>query len=600
MTKSRSERILDGVAVWASFYRANPNRFVADYLHIELRLFQKIVIVLMNLSVVFVFIASRGLGKTYMCAIYCVFRAVMYPGTKICIASGTRGQAINVLEKIMNELKPRSPELALEINDKETQMNGTKAIIQFKNGSFIKVVTSGESARGNRANVLIIDEFRLVHKDVIDTILRKFLASEREPLYSELTKEQKREEKKKERNRTLFFSSAYFQDHWSYRKCTDTCRFMLDENRHDFICGFPWQLAVEEDLLRMEDVEEQMSESDFTEIKWAMEMDAIFWGAGDGSFFDYATVSKNRQIKYAMLPSEFSRKLGNDRRISIPQKAVGEVRILSADIALMSSKKNNNDATAVFVNQMMPSKSGRYMNNIVYCDTMEGVHTEDQALKIRKLYDEFMCDYIVLDCQGVGLGVFDSLARDIVDPETGEIYPALSCCNDSTMADRCSVPGAEKVIWSIKASSVMNSECALLLREGFRSGRIRLLQTEYDADELLSEIGSFNKLRDIEKLQIKMPYIHTTLLIDELVKLQHEETGGKVRVFEKAGMRKDRYSSLAYNYYVATQLEAKLSRRQAHNRGSADLFAIRAPSANGKVVSGKIGRSKESSWRGNG
>ena len=597
MSKSRAERILDGVSVWAAYYRANPNRFVADYLHIELRLFQKIVIVMMNLSVVFVFIASRGLGKTYMCAIYCVYRAILYPGTKICVASGVRSQAINVLEKVMNELKPRSPELAMEINDKETQMNGTKAIIQFKNGSYIKVVTSGESARGNRAHILIIDEFRLVHKDVIDTILRRFLAAEREPPYTELTREQKREEKKKERNRTMFFSSAYFQDHWSYRKCTDTCRFMLDENRRDFICGFPWQLAVEEDLLRMEDVEEQMSESDFTEIKWAMEMDAIFWGAGDGSFFDYSTVSKNRQIKYAMLPSELSKKLGNDKRVVIPQKTNGEVRILSADIALMSSKKNNNDATAVFINQMMPSKSGRYMNNIVYCDTMEGMHTEDQALKIRKLYDEFRCDLIVLDANGIGLGVFDCLARDIVDPETGEIYPALSCCNDSTMAERCTVPGAEKAIWSIKASSTLNSECAVLLREGFRSGRIRLLQTEYDADELLSEISSFGKLREIEKLQIKMPYIHTTLLIDELVKLQHEEAGGKVRVFEKTGMRKDRYSSLSYNYYVATQLESKLNRRQAHNRVDVDRFAIRAPSANGKVVSSRIGRGKENSWR---
>lgn len=175
----------------------------------------------------------------------------------------------------MQEIKPRSPELALEINEKESQMNGTKAIIQFKNGSFIKVVTSRDSARGNRAHILILDEFRLVHKDVIDTILRKFLASEREPLYSELTKEEKKEQKKKERNKTLFFSSAYFQDHWSYRKCTDTCRFMLDERRHDFICGLPWQLAVEEDLLRMEDVEEQMAESDFTEIKWSINISVL-------------------------------------------------------------------------------------------------------------------------------------------------------------------------------------------------------------------------------------------------------------------------------------------------------------------------------------
>ena len=86
-------RLSDSVAVWCAFYRANPARFVKDYLHINLKLFQKILITMMMLSTVFVFIATRGIGKTYMSAIYSVVRCILYPGTKVCIASGTRGQA---------------------------------------------------------------------------------------------------------------------------------------------------------------------------------------------------------------------------------------------------------------------------------------------------------------------------------------------------------------------------------------------------------------------------------------------------------------------------------------------------------------------------
>lgn len=74
-----------------------------------------------------------------------------------------------------------------------------------------------------------------------------------------------------------------------------------------------------------------------------------------------------------------------------------------------------------------------------------------------------------------------------------------------------------------------------------------------------------------------MPYVHTTLLIDELVKLQHEESSGKVKIYEKAGMRKDRYSSLSYNYYVATQIESKLSRRHSSDAGLDDIFVFKAP-----------------------
>lgn len=101
-----------------------------------------------------------------MSAIYAVTRCVLYPGTKCCIASGTRGQSINIIEKIQTELIPNSPELKAEIS--EIKINGTEARVLFKNGSFIKVVTASDSSRGNRANVLLLDEFRILRKDVVD------------------------------------------------------------------------------------------------------------------------------------------------------------------------------------------------------------------------------------------------------------------------------------------------------------------------------------------------------------------------------------------------------------------------------------------------
>lgn len=243
----------------------------------------------------------------------------------------------------------------------------------------------------------------------------------------------------------------------------------------------------------------------------------------------------------------------------------------------MASKKHNNDASAIFINQLMPTRAGRYTSNITYCDSYEGLRTEEQALIIRRLYDEFMCDYIVLDCAGLGLGVYDALARDIVDPTTGEVYPALSCYNNQEMADRCAVRGAEKVIWAIKANANLNSECAILLREGFRNGKIRLLMNEYDAETAYGEIKGYNSLSLSDKTKLQMPYIHTTLLIDELVKLQHDETNGKVKIYEKAGARKDRYSSLSYNYYVAIQLESKMSRRSRNSGSISDMFMFKPP-----------------------
>lgn len=196
----------------------------------------------------------------------------------------------------------------------------------------------------------------------------------------------------------------------------------------------------------------------------------------------------------------------------------------------------------------------------------------------------------------IGLGVYDALARDIVDSSTGEIYPALSCCNNTDMAARCTVPGAEKVIWSIKASAQFNSDCAFLLREGLRNGRIRLLVTEYEADDLLKEVRGYSNLLPEERLRIQMPYINTTLMIDELTKLRHEEVGNRIRIVERSGMRKDRYSSLAYNYYVSLQLENKLAKKANIRSDIDDVFVIRAPKSSGKVVSKTNGKNDRNSW----
>jgi hypothetical protein len=587
---TRAQKIAEGAARWGAYYRLHPAQFVKDYLHINLHLFQKILITMMFWSRVFIVIGYRGLGKTFISAIYCVTRCILYPGTRVCVASGTRGQSILVLEKILQELRPRSPELAAELDDRETKVNNTVGQVVFKNTSVIKVVTASDTARGNRCNVLLLDEFRLLPKIVIDTVLNKFLNYRRMPQYEELTEEERKAEYNKEKNLTMYLSSAYFKDSWAFTKCEDVFDAMVSGKRRQFICGFPYQLGLEEGILDPEQVLDEMSESNFNEISWMMEMGALWYGSEDGAFFDYPSISKNRKILFPMLPDRVASHLPGAPEVRIAPKENGVKRILSADIALMSSRKNNNDATSIIINQLVPTKAGRLTSNILYAETHEGLRTDDQALIIRKLYDEFDCDYIALDAMGVGMGIYDALSKDMLDPETGEIYPALSCINNTEMAARCVNPNAEKVIWSIKADPNFNSRCAMALREGFRNGRIRLLQSELDAMGSLSELKGFNSLSESERVMILNPYIQTTLLIDELTKLQHEEANNKIKIYEKAGMRKDRYSSLLYNYYVAMQVEQRMNRRSYIDEHVSEMFVIKPPSKRERRTVGGRGR----------
>lgn len=63
LAAEKSERIMNGVAAWCAFYRENPQRFVKDYLNINLKWFQKILIYQMVHNDNTLYIASRGQGE---------------------------------------------------------------------------------------------------------------------------------------------------------------------------------------------------------------------------------------------------------------------------------------------------------------------------------------------------------------------------------------------------------------------------------------------------------------------------------------------------------------------------------------------------------
>lgn len=60
---SKSERLMEGIGTWSSFYRSNPHRFVSEYLSINLKLFQQILLFMMNYCVYVMYLASRGQGR---------------------------------------------------------------------------------------------------------------------------------------------------------------------------------------------------------------------------------------------------------------------------------------------------------------------------------------------------------------------------------------------------------------------------------------------------------------------------------------------------------------------------------------------------------
>lgn len=512
--------------------------------------------------------------KTYLTALFCCVRCILFPGTKIVVSSGTLKQANEVLLKIQDDFMKRSPILCSEIE--KCNIGQNDAVISFRNTSWIKTRTSSENSRSARANIIIVDEFRMVDESVLNTVLRKFLTSPRQPKYLE-----KPEYKHlQERNKEIYMSSAYFKSSWAYKKAQSYTLSFFDDKKKYFICGLPYQVSVKEGLLSREQIEDEMSELDFNELVQSMEMECLWFGDTDGSLFNFDALASRRKIRNAFLPLEFY----NDK-FPMPKIGASEKRILSVDVALMkSTKKKDNDAAAIYLNSLVQTSGTSYQSNFVMGETFEGLTTDELGLIVMRYFYKYNCTDLVLDTNGLGLGVFDFIIKDQYDPDTGDTYKALTCCNDKDMADRCKVKDAKQVVWAVKATAKFNNEICVLLRNGIQNGKINFLISEQNADDVLKETyKGYNKLSLSEKVRMKISYLQTTMAIYELVKLEHEVKDGNIKVKEVSGMRKDRYSSIAYSYWCACQLELKLKPKNVSTQSLVSNLTIRQPKRSSNI-----------------
>ena len=554
--KDKQQKIMETIAWKAGYYRANPHRYVSEVLGLSLKWFQQILLWCMMHYNFVMYLAARGQGKTYLTALFCCVRCILFPGTKIVVSSGTLKQANEVLLKIQDDFMKQSSILRSEIE--KCNIGQNDASIYFKNGSWIKTRTSSENSRSARANCIVVDEFRMVDETVINTVLRKFLTSPRQPKYLQKPEYAHMQE----RNKEIYMSSAYFKSSWAYRKAQSYTLNFFDDTKKYFICGLPYQVSVREGLLSRSQLEDEMSEADYNELVQQMEMECLWFGDTDGSLFKFDELTARRRLRKAFPPLSFC----NDK-ITIPKLTATGKRILSIDVALMqSTKKKKNDASAIFINDLIQVNDTAYQSNFVYSETFEGLKTDELGMIVMKYFYEYQCTDLVLDTNGIGLGVYDFITKDQVCQENGKRYQAMTCINDKDMAERCKIRDANKVVWSVKANANFNNEICVLLRNGIQNGKINFLIPEQDAD---------SSLKETYKGYFKMSYIQTTFAVYELIKLDHEVKNGNIKVKEVEGMRKDRYSSIAYSYWCACQLELKLKPKTQNTQSLVSKLPIR-------------------------
>lgn len=561
---------------WVGYWRKNPHKFAKDFVGMQLFLYQKLLLYMMNVSNVFMYIAARGAGKSYLIAVYCVIRAILYPGTLVVIASGTKKQASLIIsEKIVN-LYNSYEAVRAEIGDiRNIKTGANESSVTFKNGSKITAVTSSDGSRGYRGNILILDEFRIIPRDIVQDVLLPFLNVMRQPPY--LLKPEYRNHPK-EQNKTIYISSAWYKSHWSWDSFKEVLNDMMD-GKKAFTTATTYALSVFEGLL---DPEQARNDRDkYDRSKWDMEYEALFVGENDNSYFKLKEINDNRTIAKAFVPPTHEEVIENNAKprpknlSNIPRKDTdSEIRIVALDVALMGGNKDVKNDSAAFTCMRLSPEKGRYRRDVLYLESIHrSISAKDLAVRGKQLFYDFEADYFVIDAQGIGTAVLEKLCSILHDDVRDVEYDSWSIKNNDDENERLKAVGAPIVV-SYKADAKFNSTIAVNLKKSFEDGQVRLPIDDIEQREHLIDKGGFLVKDMYEQKRLLYPYLQATALMNELVSLEYTTRQGRIVVKEVGKATKDRYSSLAYCNQYASELERELL-NEDEDSGYEDFISIR-------------------------
>jgi len=560
----------DGLKIWIPFWRKNIHRFIMDYFECnEMKLFQNILLWLMSRSVVFVYLASRGQGKSMIVSWFACGEAVLLPGIEIVITSGTKGQAKLIVSSKIEKFAEKYPNLDKEIL--KINKSANEIIVFFKNGSTITCVSPNDNSRGYRGNILIIDEYRMVKKNIIDTVLKNFLTSSRSPKFLTLKKYEGFPIDEFEPNKEIYMSSGWFKNHWSWNKFEDTVTAMTTLNKDGTelkkycALSIPYTVPLYHGILPLSKVENDMDSPDFSPVKWSMEMEALFFGQSESAFYQFDVIDKAMSLSNAFIPNVKVDKVYNNKKLiydfKLSEKEDGEIRVIGVDVG---GTGTDNDVYVCI--RCIPESYGRqenkkyyYRKEVVYIKHISVAHSEIKARILKKLKEDFQADFIVMDTFGTSSALYEACCRVTFDEINDIEYSAWTAMNDEKLDSMKMDENAEKIIYSVRAFAQFNHDIAHTLKEELTSGKLHLLQGREEAEsEFNDNISWFSEMSLTDQVEMLLPFDETYLTMIELTNLDAVYNDkGLVSIEKPAGgkVKRDRYSSLAYSVWFCKELE---------------------------------------------
>lgn len=479
-------------------------------------------------------VAARGYSKSFSNVLSRFLDSILLPRSKVSLLAEHKTQATKIATEKFDELFDFIPALGLEVNEKK----GSKTVASdifirkvLKNKSQFDIVGIENSTRGGRRHSLLFEEIKDLEADKINGNVLPLLNIARRTEGGDLNTNEKHQKQ-------VYVGSAGYVDTFAHDKAIEIMVDAVIRPDKAFYWGGDYKIPVYYGLLSEDFVEDLKSSPSYDEADFLREFGAKWSNQIEGSFFDYDRLRGLRTLQRA------ETKASKDPNVFY---------VASVDVGRSKAQS---------VLEIFKVRRGEeyFTKSLVNIVLMPGRHFLAQSCTIKQYDLMFDFETVVIDGNGMGVGLIDFLTISNIDPVTNTTYAPWAVQNIDEYPDykKDELEFSQRKIHVLKTGLHNAGLIHSLAYNELYSGKVKLLVDEKEARAkfLLSKKGQSSTLEE-RRLFLK-PYLHTSLLLRETSNLAINRTSAQLKLERiRHSEEKDTFSALEYGLWVIAAMEKK-------------------------------------------
>ena len=547
LSEERIRAIIPAAREYISFWREYPDLFV-DFMKgpdstFNLFFYQRVFMrAAMRHKYVYA-VFPRAYSKSFLAVMILMIRCILYPRCKLFVTSGGKEQAAGIMKEKVKEICTLIPAFEKEIDwGRGKSMEGKDYCkYVFKNGSYFDNIAARESSRGKRRHGGLIEECVGVDGTILSEVIIPTMNISRMCMDGTTQPDETLNKSQ------IYVTTAGWKNTYPYEKLIQLLVWQIVQPEKSFIMGGTYRIPILMKLLDKNFIKDLKMDGTFNESSFDREYESKWSGSVEDAFFSSEVFDRNRILNQPEYESS-------------GRSSKQAYYVLSADVG----RKGCDTVVCVF--KVTPQPQGSAIKTLVNIYTLTDEHFEDQAIKLKKLFYKYNAQRLVIDANGLGIGLVDYMIKSQIDPDTADVFPDFGVYNDDELYyKKYRTNNTEQdAMYLVKANAPINTEAHTVARSNLSSGKVKFLIDERVAKQKLMNTKVGQNMKPEERAEYLKPFTLTSILKEEMLNLREENEGVNI-ILKQAnrGIRKDKFSAFEYGlYYIKLEEDSKKKKRK--------------------------------------